>query len=211
MHSASSPASNRSDPTGRPTCPLSRHAPGKPSAPSPTVAHHLSTSDIFSPHMTRLLTLLVLLATLSFTKSHAQFDAGTGYLAAGLSNFNLNYTDKGGIRAGINIDGGYFLADCLMARASFGYNHYSKHDDAVTLGAGLRYYIIQNGLSIGTGAEFSHHAPNINNLHIPLELGYTFYLNHYVAIEPQVFYKVSVNDFTGGSEVGMRLGLGYYF
>jgi hypothetical protein len=26
-----------------------------------------------------------------------------------------------------------------------------------------------------------------------------------------VFYKVSVNDFTGGSEVGMRLGLGYYF
>ena len=108
--------------------------------------------------MKRLLTLLVLLATLSFTKSHAQFDAGTGYLAAG-----------------------------------------------------LRYYIIQNGLSIGTGAEFSHHAPNINNLHIPLELGYTFYLNHYVAIEPQVFYKVSVNDFTGGSEVGMRLGLGYYF
>ena len=100
--------------------------------------------------MKRLLTLLVLLATLSFTKSHAQFDAGTGYLAAGLSNFNLNYTDKGGIRAGINIDGGYFLADCLMARASFGYNHYSKHDDAVTLGAGLRYYIIQNGLSIGT-------------------------------------------------------------
>ena len=158
-----------------------------------------------------ILTLLVLLLTLGFTKSHAQFDAGTGYIAAGLSNLNFNYTDKGGIRAGMNIDGGYFVADCLLARASFGYNHYAKRNDAFTLGAGLRYYVIQNGLSIGTGAEFSHHAPNINNLHIPLELGYTFYLNHYVAIEPQVFYKVSVNDFTGGSEVGVRLGLGYYF
>ena len=51
----------------------------------------------------------------------------------------------------------------------------------------------------------------MNNLHIPLELGYTFYLNHYVAIEPQVFYKVSINDFTRGSEIGLRLGLGYYF
>ena len=161
--------------------------------------------------MKRLLTLLVLLATLSFTKSHAQFDAGTGYLAAGLSNFNLNYTDKGGIRAGINIDGGYFLADCLMARASFGYKHKSKQNEHDTLAAGLLYNNNQNALTIGTADEFSHHAPNINNLHIPLELGYTFYLNHYVAIEPQVFYKVSVNDFTGGSEVGMRLGLGYYF
>ena len=61
--------------------------------------------------MKRILTLLVLLLTLGFTKSHAQFDAGTGYIAAGLSNLNFNYTDKGGIRAGMNIDGGYFIAD----------------------------------------------------------------------------------------------------
>lgn len=161
--------------------------------------------------MKRFFLLTLLLFTLAVGKSHAQFDAGTGYVAAGLSGLNLNYTDKGGIRAGINIDGGYFIADCLLARGGFGYNHYSKHDDAFTVSAGLRYYIIQNGLSIGTGAEFSHHAPNINNLHVPLELTYTFYLNHYIAIEPQVFYKVSVNDFTGGSEVGLRLGLGYYF
>mgnify|MGYP000963046378 CR=1 FL=1 len=32
-----------------------------------------------------------------------------------------------------------------------------------------------------------------------------------IDIEPQVFYKLSVNDFTQGSEIGMRIGLGFYF
>ena len=161
--------------------------------------------------MKRLLTLIVFLSTLGFVKSHAQFDAGNYHIAASLSGLNFNYTAKSGMRAGLNIDGGYFLDDNILARVGFGYNHYGKHNDAFTFGVGLRYYIAEYGINFGTGAEFSHRSPNINNLHIPLELGYTFFLNNSVALEPQVCYKVSLNDFTGGSEIGCRLGLGYYF
>ena len=41
--------------------------------------------------------------------------------------------------------------------------------------------------------------------------GYTFYLNHYLAVEPAVYYKMSTNDFSDGSTVGLKIGLGFYF
>ena len=50
-----------------------------------------------------------------------------------------------------------------------------------------------------------------NNIRIPIEIGYTFYLNQHIAIEPSVYTKLSLNDFNDGTEFGLRLGLGYYF
>lgn len=161
--------------------------------------------------MKRFFTFGLLLFVLGTLRVSAQFSQGTCYVSTSLSSLNFNYSDKGGVRVGINIDGGYFIDDCLMIRGSYGYNHYGKKSDAFDMGVGIRYYLQQNGLSIGTGTEFSHQSPNINNLRIPIEVGYTFYLNHYIAIEPQLFYKASLNDFSGGSEVGLRIGLGFYF
>lgn len=50
-----------------------------------------------------------------------------------------------------------------------------------------------------------------NNLRIPVEIGYTFYLNHYLALEPAVYSKMSLNHFSEGTEFGLRVGLGFYF
>ena len=50
-----------------------------------------------------------------------------------------------------------------------------------------------------------------NNIRIPIEIGYTFYLNQHIAIEPSVYTKLSLNDFNDGTEFGLRIGLGYYF
>ena len=79
------------------------------------------------------------------------------------------------------------------------------------MGGGARYYFLENGISLGAGLEFSHLSPGIDNLRLPFEVGYTYYLNHHVAIEPAAYYRLSLNDFSGGSEVGVRLGLGFYF
>lgn len=50
-----------------------------------------------------------------------------------------------------------------------------------------------------------------NNLSLALEAGYCFYLNHYMSIEPAVYYNMCLNDFSDGSRVGLKLGLGFYF
>lgn len=51
----------------------------------------------------------------------------------------------------------------------------------------------------------------VNNIRIPIEIGYTFYLNHYLAVEPAVYSKMSLNHFSDGSEFGFKVGLGFYF
>ena len=50
-----------------------------------------------------------------------------------------------------------------------------------------------------------------NNISLSFEAGYCFYLNHYMSIEPSVFYNLCMNDFSDGSKVGLKLGLGFYF
>lgn len=160
--------------------------------------------------MKKILTLLLLVFAATMG-THAQFTKNTKYIGASLSALHLDYSQKTNFRVGLNADGGYFVADALMLRGSVGFNHYGKNADRVTLGAGLRYYFLQNGISLGSGMEYTHHSPNINDLRIPLEVGYTFYLNHHIAIEPSLYYKMSLNDFANGSEVGFRLGLGCYF
>lgn len=52
---------------------------------------------------------------------------------------------------------------------------------------------------------------NVHNIRIPIEIGYTFYLNHFLAIEPAVYSKMSLNHFSEGSEFGLKVGLGFYF
>ena len=46
---------------------------------------------------------------------------------------------------------------------------------------------------------------------IPVEVGYAFFLNRHVTIEPALYYKMSLHDFSGNSTVGLRIGFGYYF
>lgn len=51
----------------------------------------------------------------------------------------------------------------------------------------------------------------VNNIRIPIEIGYTFYLNHYLAVEPAIYTKMSLNHFSEGTEFGLKIGLGFYF
>ena len=151
--------------------------------------------------------LLVCCASIS---ANAQFTEGTKYIGTSLTNLGLSYNTKSDFRFGVSAEAGYFFADNWMAKAYAGYDH-AKHMDNFNFGAGVRYHILQNGLYLGAGVEYAHFTPNANDFLIPVEIGYTFYLNHYLAVEPAVYYKMSTNDFSDGSTVGLKIGLGFYF
>lgn len=158
--------------------------------------------------MKKCLTLLLLfVATLS---AHAQFEQGTKYVGASLSGLNLSYSSNAKFNLGLDAEAGYFIADCVMLKANVGYEH-AHESDKVRVGAGARYYFRQNGIYLGAGAEYSHDPELKNDIMIPVEVGYAFYLNHYITIEPAVYYKMSLHDFGGNSTVGARIGIGYYF
>lgn len=152
-------------------------------------------------------TLLLCAVTLG---AHAQFQKGTKYVGASLSGLSLSYSSNERFRLGLDVDAGYFVADCLMLKANVGYDHTRVLDD-VRVGATARYYFSQNGIYMGAGAEYNHFTKNNNDVMIPVEVGYAFYLNHYVTLEPAVYYKMSLHDFSGNSTVGFRVGVGFYF
>lgn len=154
--------------------------------------------------------LLLLLLLVCGLTAHAQFAQGTKYIGASVSGLGISYSSNEKFRFGLDASAGYFAADCLMLRATVGYDHTREIDD-VTLGGGLRYYFDNCGVFLGTGLEFQHHSPSNNNLMLPVEIGYAFFVNHFITIEPSVYYKMSLNDFSHDSTVGLKLGLGFYF
>lgn len=153
---------------------------------------------------------MLALLVFSVIASKAQFEEGTKYVGASVTNLGMSYSSSEKLRFGLEATAGYFLFDDIMLKADVGYNH-RLHADDITLGLGGRYYFEQNGIYLGAGLEYCHETKNYNDLRIPVEVGYCFYVNHYVSIEPALYYKMSLNDFSDKSTVGLKVGLGLYF
>lgn len=158
--------------------------------------------------MKRLNTLLLLFVLA--LAANAQFEKGTKYAGASLTGLGLSYSSNEKFRLGLDAEAGYFVSDCLLLKANVGYEHKKEMDD-VKVGAGARYYFDQCGVFLGGGAEFNHFTKNNNDLMIPVEIGYAFYINKYLTIEPAAYYKMSLHDFSGNSTVGLSIGFGFYF
>lgn len=154
--------------------------------------------------------MLSLLFMVMAVSANAQFDKGTKYVSASVTGLGLSYSSNEKFTMGVEATGGYFVEKAWMLYARFGYDH-TRYTDNVQLGAGFRYCFTQNGIYIGTGLQYEHATVNVNNLQFCPEVGYVFYVNKYIAIEPAVYYHMSLNDFSNGSKVGLKLGLGFYF
>lgn len=154
-----------------------------------------------------LMTLLFCTAALGVK---AQFDKNTAYFSTSLTGVGLSYSNQEKFTLGVDVLGGFFVEQSWMLFGRFGYNHTHEADD-VTIGAGMRYYISQNGLYLGSALQYQHLFKNINNVQICPEVGYTFFLNRFVTLEPSVYYNISLNNFSDGSKVGLRIGFGFYF
>lgn len=141
--------------------------------------------------------------------SHAQFEQGKVYLGASLSGLNLSYngSDKGSL--GLQAKGGYLFADDLMATGQVAYEKQHDLPYRLTLGVGARYYIVQNGLYLGASVNYRH-ATGYNDILPSVQVGYAFFLNRTVTIEPEIYYDQSFKNHCDYSTVGLRVGVGVY-
>ena len=144
--------------------------------------------------------------------ANAQFEQGKKYISASFSGFDFSYNGTSDLNIGLQAKGGYLVEDNLMVLGTLGYNHVGDDvtPDRFSIGAQGRYYIIQNGIYLGVGATYKHGSHNYNDIMPTVEVGYAFFINRLVTIEPAVYYEQSVNNHSKYSNVGLRVGLGIY-
>ena len=151
----------------------------------------------------------LLLAVISLG-AKAQFEAGTKYANLSMTGLGLSYNENTKFCVGIEGTGGYFVDDSWMLKGTFGYERKYEQND-FKIGVGMRYYFQQNGIFMGAGMQYEYMTRNQNYVQLTPEVGYCFYINRYISIEPAVYYNVCLNDFKNGSTVGLKIGAGFYF
>ena len=141
--------------------------------------------------------------------ANAQFEQGKGYLGASLTSLNMSYRGITKGHFGLGAKAGYFLDDDWLAVGQLDYQKTKDVPYSLTLGAGLRYYIAQNGLYMGASALFKH-AENYNDFMPSIQIGYAFFIGRTVTFEPELFYEHSFKDHSNYSNAGIRVGVGVY-
>jgi len=143
----------------------------------------------------------------------AQFEAGTKYINASLSGLGLSYSKNEKVHLDVRLGTGLFISNNCMLYAGVDYAH-QPHWNQVAVDFAGRYYIQQNGIYLSCGLKYAHTQETngkYDNFFFTPEVGYAFFLNHYLTLEPAVYYNMSFNHFADGSKVGLRIGLGFYF
>lgn len=158
--------------------------------------------------------IALLIATFSLGAA-AQFERGTKYVNASLTGFGLDYCKAGGFHLGFSAGAGYFVGDGWMLNGLLGWEHQDSANQ-FNLGMGARYYLQDNGFFFGGGIRYGLNSAGgdaevVHNAYLTPEVGYCFYLNDRVSIEPSVFVDMCLNHFKDYTKVGLKISFGYYF
>ena len=150
---------------------------------------------------------LFVVALMMSVAANAQFEKGKTYIEASLSSLDLSSQAKK-FHFGAKARMGYLFTDNLMALGEIGYNHLQDADDTFNLGAGARYYIVQNGLYMGAMLKYQH-ASGYNDFLPSVHVGYAFFLSRTVTVEPELYLDISTksSDYTN---YGLGVGFGIY-
>ena len=162
--------------------------------------------------MTKMKRFMLLLAAMTMSiGAFAQFQEGKGYVGASMTGFDLHYNGENGLNIGLQAKAGYFPLDNLMVYATIDAQHNGSETvaDHIGFGAGGRYYITQNGLYLGGGLKFIHAYHSYNDLMPGVEVGYAYYINRSVTVEPAIYYDQSLKKYDY-SNIGLKIGLGIY-
>lgn len=160
--------------------------------------------------MKKILLTMVLALTM-ITSASAQFEQGKKYVGASLTGLNLSFSDLKDFAFGVDANAGYFIERDIMVIGTAGIDFSNGELNQFEVGAKGRYYIEQNGLFLAAGLKYRHAFKNINDLQITPEVGYCYFLNQYITVEPSVYFDVSLTDFSHKSEFGLKCGIGIYF
>lgn len=153
----------------------------------------------------------LLLVTFGIGTASAQFEKGKKYIGATTNSAGLSYSKDTKLSLGLGINAGYMFEEAWMAIAEAGFNYTHKDMQQFYIGAKCRYLIEQNGLFLQAGLKYVHEAPSFNDLQITPEIGYVFFLNHNLTVEPSLYYDISTYDFDHHSKAGVKIGLAWYF
>jgi len=144
------------------------------------------------------------------TQDRLPFAQDKLYTGASLSGFDLNWNKSQSWHMNVAAKCGYLFEDDWMILGKVGYDWYKKGTKTLEAGAGLRYYIEQNGLFLGASGEY-HHNAEYDDFLPSAQLGYCYFLNRTVTIEPELYYNLSMKNHTEYSGFGFRIGIGIYF
>ena len=164
--------------------------------------------------MIALMMVMSVSAQKYLNESMTPFSQGKAYVGASLSGLDLSYSGITGGRLGIQAKGGYFFADNLMGLAQLGYENTVKKEGnpsaTFLLSAGGRYYIQQNGLYLGASVIYKHLGKKCDDFLPSVQVGYSFFVNRTVTIEPELYYEQSFKNHKDYSTIGLRVGIGIY-
>ena len=143
-------------------------------------------------------------------ESTTPFEESKFYIGASLSGLTLNYSKASDWSLGLSAKAGYLFLDNWMVLGVIDYQNYSSGTVTSTnIGAGARYYFERNGVYLGLTAKYAH-ATGADEFKPEINVGYAFFLGHYVTLEPELYYEQSFKN-SRYSQFGLRLGFGVYF
>lgn len=153
--------------------------------------------------------VMVIMAMVISVSCYAQFEAGKKYIGASLSGLDLSYNGSKELSLGVQAKGGYLLQDNFMLLAQAAYEKQTDVPYTVNLGLGARYYLVQNGIYFGASASYTH-SDHFDDVMPSVQVGYSFFINGSVTIEPELYYNQSFKNHGDYSTIGFRIGLGVY-
>lgn len=132
---------------------------------------------------------------------------------AGFASNKVKDADDATTTIFLNPNIGYYIMDNLGVGLRLGFNNISVGDAGATsfgIGAMARYYVYQglfpqvgfmyNSFKIKDGPDAA------TDTDINLGLGYSFFLNNSVAIEPALFYNINSEE-ANGNTFGLGIGI----
>jgi outer membrane protein len=171
---------------------------------------------IMKINRTLFATILLLAGFLFSSGLQAQtVSAGTWMLGgeAGFASTKVKDVDDSYNTIYLNPNVGYFIMDNLGVGLRLGFQNNSFGDASSTgfgIGAMARYYVFQglfpqvgfmyNSFKVKDGPDAA------TDTDINLGLGYSFFLNNSVALEPQLYYNINSEE-ANGNTLGLSIGL----